>query len=420
MERLRALAAGAMAAAKGLWARASVATTRGAGVGALIALALIERARTAVRRRRGARPRLIWGPMPIVSIKYWSEAMGRAGYESRTCVRERYAIHKREDFDVYREDFLGEGPRAERWRDWAFFAWTLRNGDVFFRFFDGGFLRYTPFEAWEERILKLAGKSIIVSPYGSDVAVNGHLAGLEEALYADYPILEEMSDEIEAQVRHTTEWADVVVLNWQLGFIPRYDVVWISQLAIDTELWSDPGEDSGFDGRDGDVTILHTPNHRNIKGTSHLERAVGELRERGLRIDLELMQGRPNEEVRAAVKASDIIADQFLLPGYAMAALEAMAVGKPVLVNLSALPDELRSTDAVRQCPAVDTNPGRLREDLRRLVEDPRLRRELGAAGRSFVERFHSYEVVARTWEDVINHVWRGAPLPEPLLPRRR
>ncbi len=43
-----------------------------------------------------------------------------------------------------------------------------RHGDVFFRFFDGGFLRFTEFEDWEDRLMKLAGKKLIVSPYGAD------------------------------------------------------------------------------------------------------------------------------------------------------------------------------------------------------------------------------------------------------------
>jgi len=363
---------------------------------------------------------LVWGPVPIISIKYWSEAMARAGYESRTAVKEHYVINRREDFDVYREDFLGEGPRGERFRDLAFFMWALRHGDVFFRFFDGGFLRFTEFEEWEDRLMKLAGKKLIVSPYGADVAVKGHLADVGERLYTDYPVLEEMSDAIEAQVDRTAAEADLIVRNWQLGYIPRYDVVWLNQLAIDIALWSEPGEDCGFNGSDGPVTILHTPNHRNIKGTDDLERAIAQLKGEGLQIDFQMLQGRPNDEIREAVKASDVIADQLLLPGYAMAAVEAMAVGKPVMVNMGALPGELAATEAARQCPAVDSNPDNAVDVLRRLVTEPALRQELGSAGRGFVERFHDYPTVARTWDELIKHVWLGKPIPQPLLPRRR
>lgn len=384
----------------------------------LLMVALSERPRTAWRRLRGRHPRLIWGPVPIISIKYWSEAMRGAGHESLTCVFEHYPIHTREDFDVYLDRFDSEDSRSALSAPHRFYAWALRHGDVFIRFFDGGFLRYTALDQWELRLLKLAGKRLIVSPFGADVAVAGHLQGLEEELYEDYPMLRQNSEQIRSRVEHTSEWADLVIRNWQIGYLPRRDVVWLSQLAIDLDRWRPTGHDSGADGRDGEVTVLHAPNHRAIKGTTHLERAVQGLRERGLKVKLELLQGRPNEEIRAAISACDIVADQFLLPGYAMAALEAMAEGKPVLVNLSGLPEELKSTDAFKSCPAVDTSVERLQEDLRRLVQDPGLRSELGAAGRAFAERYHSYPVVAETWGRIIDSVWRGAPLPEGLLPR--
>src|SRR5437667_281487 len=41
----------------------------------LLALAaLVARAQTAACRRSGKRPRLVWGPTPIIAIRYWSLA----------------------------------------------------------------------------------------------------------------------------------------------------------------------------------------------------------------------------------------------------------------------------------------------------------------------------------------------------------
>jgi glycosyltransferase involved in cell wall biosynthesis len=384
----------------------------------LVSLAVIERPRTWARRRRGLRPRLIWGPVPLISLKYWSEAMRRAGYTSRTCVTNVYSLYRREDFDVYLDRFGTEG-RFPAFAQYRFFAWTLLHGDLFFRFLDGGFLRHTRLQWWEARLLKLAGKRLIVSPYGGDVAVSGHLGGLEEELYADYPHLREQNDEIERWVEHTTKFADLVIRNWQIGYLPRYDVVWLSQLAIDLARWRLSETDSGSNGRDGPVSVLHAPNHRRIKGTTLLERAVEALRAEGLEIELRLLEGVPNEELRAAMESADVVADQFLLPGYAMAAVEAMSLGRPVMDNLGDLPPEVRATEAFRECPAVDTSRENLEGQLRRLVQDPALRRELGLAGREFVECFHSYEAVSQVWTEIIDHVWWGTPLPESLAPAR-
>jgi glycosyltransferase involved in cell wall biosynthesis len=213
------------------------------------------------------------------------------------------------------------------------------------------------------------------------------------------------------------KWADLRIRNYQLGFIPAYDVLWPTQIAIDTDQWKNSAEPSESDGRNGEVIILHAPNHRRIKGTERFEQAVDALRGEGLEVDLHILERRPNEEIRAAVLACDIVADQCLLPGYAMFSIEAMATGRPVLANISALPADIRESDALRGCPVVDTNSHTVRDDLRRLVEDPALRRKLGTAGREWVEQHHSYEAAGREWDAILSHVWRDTPLPNRLLP---
>lgn len=382
----------------------------------LLWLAALERVRTIWRRARGARPRLIWGPVPIISIKYWSAAMRQRGYESRTCVSVVYPINERADFDVHRDEFVRLGPGSVSLTDYAMFAWVLRRGDVFPRFLDGGFLRDTALGSWETRLLRLAGKKIVVSPYGGDIAVTGHLGDLEVPLLADYPALPDQRDVIERRVLDSLREADVSIRNWQFGYQPAFDVVWLTQLAIDTEQWDATGHYSDSDGRDGEVVIVHAPNHRRIKGTEHFERAVAELREEGLQVELRILERRPNEEIRAAIKAADIVGDQ-LLAGYAMYAVEGMAAGKPVVSNLSSIPAEVRDSAAFRVCPIVDSDPGQVLDDLRRLIQNPALRRKLGRAGREFVLRYHSYDAVADEWEAILSHAWRGTPIPERLRP---
>ena len=390
-------------------------------IGALLwlaALALIERPRSWIRRRRGDRPRLIWGPVPILSLKYWSEAMRRVGYRSLTCVTGAYAINKRDDFDVHRDQFEGEGRLSGLLCDYRFFAWTLRRGDVFIRFFDGGFLRWTHLKWLEAPLLRLAGKKLVVSPYGSDIAVAGHLGDLEEPLFADYPSLRENSPSTERWVLHTSRWADLIICNWQFGFLPRWDAVWLTQLAIDTEEWAEAEAVGPDEGPAREVSVLHAPNHRHIKGTVHLERAIDELREEGLPVGLEVIEGRPNDEIRRAMREADIVGDQFLA-GYALFAIEGMATGKPVLSNLDSIPEPARQTEGMRDSPIVDTDPQQLRDDLRRLIESPQLRSDLGRAGREFVMRYHSYSVVAGGWEAILTHVWKGEPLPDEMKPGR-
>ncbi len=122
----------------------------------------------------------------MISLKYWSAAVREHGYESRTLADGLMAINHREDFDVHREDFLGRGLIWETVRDFVVFAWGLRNADVLLTFFDGGLLRHTGLRGWRA-LLRMAGKRLIVFPYGSDIAVPGYLGVMEQPLLADYP-----------------------------------------------------------------------------------------------------------------------------------------------------------------------------------------------------------------------------------------
>src|SRR4051812_15654880 len=90
----------------------------------LVILAALARRDSTRRRSAGFRPRLAWGPTPIISLRNWSRGMRDLGYESTTLVWNVYPIHQRSDFDLLREDI---GPRTrlfELWRDYATFAWV--------------------------------------------------------------------------------------------------------------------------------------------------------------------------------------------------------------------------------------------------------------------------------------------------------
>ncbi len=379
---------------------------------AILASALIGRSRTARRRRSGQLPRLIWGPVPLISLKYWSLAMRARGYESTTLVHGFYGINVRGDFDRYFDEFLGKNRFWLLWRDYWIFAWTLLHADVHLTFFDGGFLRATPLQRLEGPLLRLAGKKLVVSPYGSDVAVPGFLGVTEDALFLDYPQFRPAARGIRRKVDHFARWADVVVRNYQNGYVPRGDVLWVTQLAFDVPDESSSAE-QGLD-TEREVVVVHAPNHRHVKGTLALIDAIEALSGEGIPIRLDLLERKPNQEVRAAIATADIVADQFIA-GYAMFAIEGLAAGKPVLSALSGMPPEARKAASMRDCPIVDADEQSVERELRRLAGDRELRIELGEAGRRFARRYHSLEAVGSSWEVVLHHLWRGEPLPGEL-----
>jgi glycosyltransferase involved in cell wall biosynthesis len=381
----------------------------------LVVIAAAEGVRTRRRRAQGARPRLMWGPQAIIAIRDWSRSLQALGYDSVTFADAVAVINRREDFDVHRDEFLPGVPRADLARDYFVFVWALRRADVFSWYFHKGYLTFSGLAWLECWLLHLAGKKIIVSPFGGDIAVVGEIGVMEPWLLQDYPELVDTSAAARRRIVHLCRNADLVIRNYQYGFLPRADALWPTMIAIDADQW-DVAEADGIpaDGHTGEVVVVHAPNHRGIKGTQQLIDAIEQLQAEGLRVRLDLIEGRPNEEVRAAMRRADIVADQFIA-GYALFAIEGMSTGKPVLSALAWMPPEVAHTPALRACPIVDTDVSNLVGNLRGLIVDPARRLELGRAGREFVLRYHAYEPVARTWSALIDHVWSGLPLPVEL-----
>jgi glycosyltransferase involved in cell wall biosynthesis len=381
----------------------------------LSAAVAVSRWRRAQRRGRGERPRLIWGPVPIIAIKYWSQALRDRGFESRTCVFDVYAINSREDFDAHYKDFLADGVAFDPLRPYAVFLWALKVADVYLCYFDGGFLQGTALRWLELPLLRLAGIRVIVSPYGSDIAVPGHLGVAEQPLLRDYPAILTDGPAVQRRVDHFCRWADLVIRNYQYGYLPKWDTLWPTMIAIDTEQWRSSSPLSDADGRNEEVTIVHAPNHRHIKGTDRLIEAVEQLRNEGLRVRLQLIERRPNEEVRAAVSRCDIVAEQFIA-GYALFAIEGMAAERAVLSALGWMPTDVREDLERRDIPIIDADTTTLVDRLRLLVTEPALRRQLGEQGRRFVLANHSYDAVGSVWEAIIRHVWYETPMPRNFI----
>jgi glycosyltransferase involved in cell wall biosynthesis len=135
--------------------------------------------------------------------------------------------------------------------------------------------------------------------------------------------------------------------------------------------------------------IVHAPSSRRRKGTEHVVAAL-----EGLDADLELVEGLRHDEAFERYRAADIVVDQLNAGWYGLFAIEAMALGKPVVTFLHE--EAVRRTEQAfgTSVPLVSATAETLREALRPLVADPVRRRELGAASRAYVERVHDLEQV--------------------------
>jgi glycosyltransferase involved in cell wall biosynthesis len=200
----------------------------------------------------------------------------------------------------------------------------------------------------------------------------------------------------------------------------HWDTLMVGHFAIDTDAWQVDGDGKASDvmasgglktsvdvlvdrSRVGGqkVRILHAPNHRALKGTSHFETAVAQLRTEGLEVELDIVEGQPNDEVRRRIARADIVADQLVVGWYAMFSIEAMSQSKPVVCYLRPdLCDLFIHAGVLKydELPIVNATADDVVDKLRSLILDARLRQEIGARSRQYIEKHHSVEAIGRAF----------------------
>ncbi len=142
--------------------------------------------------------------------------------------------------------------------------------------------------------------------------------------------------------------------------------------------------------------VVHAPSNREKKGTQYVIEACDQLD-----VELDIIEGVPHEEARERYARADVVVDQLNAGWHGVFALESMALGKPVVTHL--MPDVVeRSAEGFGvRVPIVPATRETLTETLRRLIDQPALRREIGAASRAYVEQVHDIDRVAARLLDV-------------------
>jgi glycosyltransferase involved in cell wall biosynthesis len=120
-----------------------------------------------------------------------------------------------------------------------------------------------------------------------------------------------------------------------------------------------------------------------------------------LPVELEIVEGVHHEEARERYARADIVVDQLNAGWHGIFALEAMALGKPVVTHLRPeWVDKAERALGIR-LPIAPATKETLVDTLRPLVESAALRREVGAASRAYVERVHDVDRVAQRLVDL-------------------
>jgi glycosyltransferase involved in cell wall biosynthesis len=280
-----------------------------------------------------------------------AEALRRRGLDARLVVFERYKLHPEADRSL---EIPGDTPFLGRQaRQWAALARLLPQTDVFHFVFG---LTLVP-QSLQFPILKALGKKSVMHYLGSDIRGKTR----EQLAYG------------------RKAGAQIVGSYDAIRWVPEAEVI---PPGIDLARIAPAPRPE----RERPL-IVHAPSHRGRKGTEHVLAAC-----EGLAADLELVEGLHHDEALERYRAADVVVDQLNAGWYGLFAIEAMALGKPVVTFLHE--EAVRRTEEAFgiEVPLVSATKETLRDRLRGLVASADERRRIGNASRAYVERVHDLE----------------------------
>ena len=138
------------------------------------------------------------------------------------------------------------------------------------------------------------------------------------------------------------------------------------------------------------LRIGHAPSDRKTKGTQLIIDALDSLNQSGYRFEFILIEGLSNVEARKKYETIDVLVDQLFAGWYGGLAVEAMALGKPVLVYLREEDFKFVPTKMVEDFPFIQVCPETIRDGLEKLLNMSRSELlNLGKLSRRYVESWH-------------------------------
>lgn len=345
------------------------------------------------------------GPEPLINNVYHKRALEKFGYKTETFVDHLYFITQEFDWCfASRGRFETLALLAVR----GVFVFSLFQYRALYVYFNGGPLFNSLF-LWrlEPFLYILAGVKIVVMPYGGDVQemTRSNNLSFKHAMSVDYPGHRFRRTRIAKRIDLWTRYASHVIggCEW-VDYMYHWDTLMLAHFSIDLEVQKLHEVEAGTSSSHQILRVLHAPNHRAIKGTDYITKAVREIQAQGLEIELVLLERRPNHEVLEAIAQCDVVVDQLIIGWYAMFAIEGMAMGKPVVCNLRPDLVDLYVTENLLledEIPLIHATPRTIKDVLLWCIKNRDKLKDIGMRGPQYVRRHHSIEAVGAVFNRI-------------------
>lgn len=145
------------------------------------------------------------------------------------------------------------------------------------------------------------------------------------------------------------------------------------------------------------LRIGHAPSHRAAKGTDLILGATEKLKLAGYEFELVLVEGLSNSAAKQMYKTIDVLVDQLFAGWYGGLAVEAMALGKPVIAyirqdDLQYIPEQMS-----KDLPILRAEPNTIYDVLEYVLNLSREQLfDKAVQSRQYVEKWHNPITIAK------------------------
>lgn len=327
----------------------------------------------------GNKLRILHAPINIANqVNIIAKAQRELGYSSFSCSFSNNWFNYKSDQCLDLEKLNNKYHRIFRMSQ--FFLNSILKYNVFHFYFGNTLLpRY-----YDLPILKRMNKKMVMQYLGSDIRQKSIAERKNKFLQV------KVKDEKEIRHRISTvaKYIKTAIVDYELQeYIQGYfEKIVIIRAALNIQDYR-PAIPSLYKKI---PLIVHAPSDKRIKGTEYVLQAIDKLKEE-YDFKFKLVRGLNHEEAKNIYEKADIIVDQLLGGSHGVFSIEAMALGKPVICYIR---EDLKDKYP-KDLPIISANPDTIYNVLKVLIEDAKLRHELGEKGRVYVEKYHDARKIA-------------------------
>jgi hypothetical protein len=289
---------------------------------------------------------------------------------------------------------------------WKFFINAIRKYDIFHFNYGRSLISYDILRLFhiDIPILKFFNKGIVVTYQGSDARqIDYCVKNYKITPFKEDDIVKKQDITKRRRIKKFSKYADkVYTTNPDLLNVLEPGAEFRPYTKLNINKWK-----SSFysDYKKEKLIVAHAPTRRNIKGTEYIISAINKLKNEHYSIELLLIENIPNNKVKEIYIKADIFIDQLLIGWYGGAAVEFMALNKPVIAYIREEDMKYIPAEMFKDMPIINSAPDKIYDTLKYCYDNRDFLIKKSIDSRKYVEKWHNPVTQAEKLKTVYENI---------------